>query len=126
MAHTNGTFSQGSNTNTSITGLTFLPNYLRFTISQKLSTTQNFVHFSQGWTNGTNSSCHSIFQDATGSSTKAYTNRCINHLDRSGTINEIIKATFVSFDTNGGGDFGFTLNFTASDANYQIHFEAYA
>lgn len=122
MSFIAGTFSEGTTGNHSVTGFGFKPAYLRFTISQKLSTTQNFVHLSQGFTDGTSQSCHSIFQDSTSASTRAYTDRCINHLDRvAGVLTETIKATFVSFDAS-----GFTLNFTAVDANYQIHVEAFA
>ena len=121
-----GTFSQGSTGNASLTGLTFLPKYLRFTISGRFGTTETVVQFSTGNTDGTNQSAHSIFQDTTSSRSKAYTNRCVNHFQRvSGSITEKLVATFVSFDNNGGGSYGFTLNFTAADSNYQIHFEAF-
>lgn len=122
-----GTFSVGSTGNTSVTGLTVLPNFLEFTISGRFGTTETIVQYSTGFTDGVNDLAHSIFQDSTGSRTKAYSNRCINHFQRvTGTITEKLVATWVSFDNNGGGDFGFTLNFTAADSNYQIYFKAFS
>lgn len=122
-----GTFSTGSTGHVSVTGLTVLPVYLKFTLSGRFNTTETIVQFSTGFTEGTKNKAHSIFQDSTGSRSKAYSDRCINHFQRvAGTITEQIVATWVSFDTNGGGDFGFTLNFTAADSNYQIYFEAYS
>lgn len=124
MSYAAGTFSQGSTGNTSITGLTFLPIGVRFTISGRYNTNETINTFSVGFTDGTNQSAHSTFRDSTGAKTKAYTNRCINHFKRNTNIDEQIVATYVSFDNNGSGDYGFTLNFSAADSNYQIHFEA--
>lgn len=122
-----GSFTRGSTGNASVAGLTFLPSYLRFTICSRTGTNETLVMYSDGFTNGSSQKAFSVFQDSTGARSRTFTDRCLNHLNRvTGSITEIIKATFVSFDDNGGGDYGFTLNFTAADSNYTIHFEAYA
>lgn len=123
MAFITGVSTTGSTTgNKSYTGFGFKPSYARFTLSQKTGTTEGFIHFSQGWTDGTNSSCHSIFQDATSSQSKEFTNQVISHWNRvSGTLTEVIAATFVSFDAD-----GLTLNFSAITTGYHVHFEAFA
>lgn len=126
MSYQVGSFTQGSTGNTSITGLTFLPAGVHFTISSRFNTDETINTFSVGFTDGTRQKAHSTFRDGTGAKTRAYTDRCINHFKRNTNIDNDIVATIVSFDNNGGGDFGFTLNFTAADSNYQIHFEAYA
>lgn len=122
-----GSFTQGTTGNASIGGFTFLPSYLRFTLSSRSGTNETYVLFSTGFTDGSLNKAHSIFHDGTGDRSRYYTDRCINHLVRSGgNITEKIVATWVSFDNNGGGDFGFTLNFTAADSNYPITVEAFA
>lgn len=127
MAFKVTSFTRGTTGNCQVTGLTFLPAYLRFTISSRFGTNETLVTFSEGFTDGSLNKAHSIFQDGTGARSRAFTDRCVSHLSRvGGNITEIIKATWVSFDTNGGGDFGFTLNFTAADSNYQIYVEAFA
>lgn len=122
-----GSFSNGTTGNVSVGGFTFLPTYLRFTVSSRSATNETFVLYSQGFTDGTLNKSHSIFHDGTGDRTRYYNDRCVSHLLRvTGTLTEIINASFVSFDNNGGGDFGFTLNFTAANANYPITIEAFA
>lgn len=125
MATKISNFSVGSTGNKSVTGLTFLPNHIEFVIAQKISTTENFSHYSVGCANGFTQMAHSIFQDGSGGRTESYFNRCLNHINRvGGNLTDIIVATFVSFDNKGGGDYGFTLNFTAADPNYRIYFIA--
>jgi hypothetical protein len=126
MAYAIGSFSEGSTVNHSVTGLSFLPTGVRFQIGGRSGTNETRVQHSVGNMDGANQTCVSIFQDSTGSKTKTYTNRCINHFERvSGTITEKIIATFVSFNNDGGGVYGFTVNFTAADSNYPILFEAF-
>jgi len=127
MSFAVGSFSQGTTGNVSVGGLTFLPSYLRFTISSRSGTNETTVMLSTGFTDGTLNKAHSIFQDTTGARTRYFNDRCVSHLARvSGSITEIIKASWVSFDNNGGGDYGFTLNFTAANSSYPITFEAFA
>lgn len=127
MAHHIGSFSHGSNNNAAITGIPFLPTLVEFHIGGRSGTNETRIQRSDGNMDGANQTCISIFHDSSGSRTRTYTNRCINHFERvSGTITEKIVATFVSFDNNGGGVYGFTVNFTASDSNYPITFVAFS
>lgn len=120
-------FSNASTGNVSITGLSFLPTYLRFTVGSRTSTNETTVMYSNGFTDGTLNKAFSIFQDTTGARSRYFNDRCVSHLIRSGAnITEIINANWVSFDNNGGGVFGFTLNFTAANSSYPIVVEAYA
>ena len=126
MSYAIGSFSHGTTGDASIAGLDFMPSGIRFTVGGRYGTTETVVCLSDGFTDGNNQVANSIYQDSTGSRTKSYTNRCINHFKRvSGIITERIVATFVSFDNNGGGDYGFTVNFTVADSNYPIYFEAF-
>lgn len=125
MATKISNFTVGSTGNKSITGLTFLPTELDFWIAQKTGTTESFAHLSVGATNGTSQTAHSMLQDTTGGKTESYFDRCVYHLNRvSGTVSGVLSASFVSFDNNGGGDYGFTLNFTAADSGYKVYFRA--
>lgn len=126
MSYQVTSFSRGTTGNCSVAGLTFLPAYLRFTISSRSGTNESYVLFSTGFTDGNLNKAHSIFQDTTGARSRYYTDRCISHLVRvTGSITEKIAASFVSFDNNGGGDYGFTVNFSAADSNYPISVEAF-
>lgn len=121
-----GSFAKGSPGNASVTGLSFLPSMVKFYIGARAGTTEVDNRFSIGSMDGNNQVAISTFRDATGARTKTYTNRCINHFQRdSGNIVEKLVATFVSFDNNGGGDFGFTVNFSAANSSYSILFEAF-
>lgn len=125
MATKISNFSQGATGNASIAGVPFLPTSVEFYVAQKTSTTENFAHYSSGVCNGLTQMAHSIYWDSTGGSTKSFFDRSVHHMNRvAGTLTDIIRAEWVSFDTNGGGDFGFTLHFTAADANYKIYFIA--
>lgn len=126
MAYQVGSFSNATTGNVSVSGLTFLPSYIQFEISSRSGTNETTILRSSGFTDGSLNKNHSIFQDATGARSRYYNDRCIGHLARvTGSITEIIKATWVSWDTNGGGVFGFTVNFTAADSNYPITFTAF-
>lgn len=121
--HFCGTFTQGSTGNKSVTGVGFQPVYLRFTVGQKFNTPEDTVaHLSTGFTDGTRQSAHSVLADSTGNHTRVDKTKCMTHYIRSGgVLNKNISASFVSFDAD-----GFTLNFDAADANYQIFVEAFA
>lgn len=117
-----GTFSQGSTGNKSVTGLGFQPKFLRFVVAQKFNVTEdNVAHLSMGRTDGTRQSANAILADATGNHTRNHSNYCVVHYIRngSGTFTKNLSASFVSFDAD-----GFTLNFDAADANFQIIVEA--
>lgn len=110
--------------NRSYAGFGFQPSYVRFTVSQKNGTTESFVHFSEGFTDGTNQSCHSLFYDggSPAGSTQQYTDRLIDLKARvSGTLTDILVANFVSFDVD-----GVTVNFTAIASGYRVYVEAFA
>lgn len=123
MSFATGVFTTPTLTgNKALTGLGFQPSYMRFTLGQKTGTNQTYAHLSEGSTDGTNSQSVSIFQDTTGGQSLETSTLVIDHMDRvSGTIGEIIKATFVSFDAN-----GFTLNFSVTVSGYHVHYEAFA
>lgn len=120
-----GSFSVGSTGNHSVTGLTFLPTNVTFSVGARNGTTETVVQLCRGWTTASNQSFDSIYGDSTGFQSIGGTTKCITHYARvSGTLTLKVEANYVSFDTNGGGDFGFTLNFTAVDSNYTIKYIA--
>lgn len=123
MAFGTGVTSTPSTTgNRSVTGLGFQPAYLRFTLCQKTGVSETFVHLSEGSTDGTNQRCVSVFQDSTGSKSLESTALCIDHMNRvTGTITDVIKASFISFDAD-----GFTLDYTATISGYHVHYEAFS
>lgn len=56
---------------------------------------------------------------------RSFTDRCIHHYKKSGgSIVDALNASFVSFNDYGSGLFGFTINVTTADANYQVHYKA--
>lgn len=118
-----GVFStNNTNDNRSLTGLGFQPQELELTLCQKTSTSETFVHLSEGSTDGTNQRCVAVFSDSSGDKSFESTSRLINHMNRvSGAITDVIKATIVSFDAD-----GFTLNFSATTTGYHVHFKARA
>ena len=126
MAHFIGSFTtNGTIGNRQIAGFPFLPTHLKFTVGQKNSTTENFVHSSEGSWDGTTSFCNSMFHDTTGGKVLTPSGVVIDHMNRvSGAITEVIKATPVSVDDNGGGDYGCTLNFSATVSGYRVWVEA--
>lgn len=106
--------------NVAFTGVGFQPNYIRITLSQKGTDSQG--HISVGCSDGTNQLVHSTYSDTTGSKTVRSTSKIVSHYERvSGTITEVINASFVSFDAD-----GFTLNIATGNANYQAMVECFA
>lgn len=123
MSYATGVFSTNNSTgNRPLTGLGFQPTYLRLTLGQKTSTSEAFVHQSEGSTDGTNQRCVAAFWDSTGGKSVEFTNKLVNHINRvSGTLTDVITATIVSLDAD-----GFTLNFGATISGYHVHYEAFA
>lgn len=123
MTSSTGVFSTSNTTgNKILAGLGFQPSYIRFTLGQKTGTSETFVHQSEGSTDGTNQRCVSVYWDSTGGKSVEFTDRLINHINRvTGTLTDVIKATFVSFDAD-----GFTINFNATTTGYHVHYEAFA
>lgn len=123
MSHITTSFTTTSSTgNRSLTGLGFQPAYIRLTVAQKNGTSETFIHKSEGFTDGTNQGCTSIFWDSTGGKTVSFTDRVIDHINRvSGTLTDVIVATIVSLDAD-----GFTLNFSTTTTSYRVFVEAWS
>lgn len=122
-----GSFTPAVTGNISVTGLSFLPDEIVFRLGSATGSVDTTVlRRCDGWTTANNQSYDSWFRDSTGTYQKAATDKCITHYDRvSGTVTPVVEATFVSFDTIiPGSNYGFTLNFTAVNANYQVRYKA--
>jgi len=120
-----GSFTPSATGNVSVSGLSFLPTNVIFSAGPRFNTTETVIKYCRGWMTANNQSYDSLYQDSTGSRSKGGTDKSIVVWDRvSGTITDKVVGTFVSFDNNGGGDFGFTMNFTAADSNYQVRYIA--
>ncbi len=126
MAVYTSTFTIGSTGSKPISGVPFLPDEVEFYISQKFGTPEDDVaHLSIGYADGTTQHAHSILADSTGNHTRVSKTKCLTHYIRSGgALTKTLEAGFTSFDDNGGGDYGFTINATVANANYQIHYRA--
>lgn len=121
MSVKRGSFTISATGNVQVVGLTFLPTNVDFFISGKSGGNDADAAFSIGGFTANNQSADaSIDGRSTG-----FTNRCIHHYKKvTGTISDALVATKVSFDTNGGGDFGFTVNSTVADVNYTVKYKA--
>lgn len=97
--------------------LPFTPTWARFTVSAKGS--DSVTHFSFGATDGTNQSNQSTYGDTTGGKSVTSTTKLISHYERvSGTITEVLSASFNSFVTN-----GIKLNVTTINTSYPVTLE---
>lgn len=125
MAVKRGSFTIGSTGNVQVVGLTFLPTNVDFFMSGRFGTDETREQYSNGGMTSANQNVDALFDDSTGKRSRSFTDRCINLYERvSGNITGKVVATYVSFDSNGGGDFGFTINASAADSNYQVKFKA--
>lgn len=126
MATKIGNFSVISTGSKSVVGIPFLPTEIDFWMAQKSGTTENFTHLAYGTADGTNQMAHCAFQDTSSGKTQSYTDRCINHKSRvGGVVSDVLTATFTSFDDNGGGNYGFTINVTTlADSPQKVYFKA--
>lgn len=121
MNYRNGTFTIGSTGNLSISGWPFQPTYIRFIVGGRFNTTETATLKSEGFTAGTNQSCITHHRDSTSAKERSFTDRVIHHYQReNGVMVDNIVATFVSFNPT-----GFTINATAADPAYQVHYEAF-
>lgn len=110
--------STGAN---AFTGVGFQPTAVRIRVSQKVGTTETCNHLCIGTADGTRQNCSSMYTDATGSTTKDVNTKLISHWERvSGTLTEVLAATFTSFDAD-----GYTFNASTPNANYQVTVEAW-
>lgn len=113
--------------NQSYTGLTALPTFLELTVSQEGVGTDAITSFTTGWADGTNQRTDTTYGDTSGGMTAKFTNQILTVYRRvSGTITKVFEASLVSFDNNGGGDYGFTLNQTTSTQSFQTSVKAYS
>lgn len=124
MAVKAGSFSIGSTGNGGIGSLTFLPTRIFFRMGPATGFTDTAkTSRMDGWCTASNQSYDSVFEDSTGKEQMAGIDKCIRLRYRNGgTMQDRVAASFVSFDTLGGGLYGFTLNFTAADGGYQIRY----
>lgn len=112
----------GSTGNQAFTGFGFQPAFVIITIGKSGSGTDATLNYSEGTADGTRQSVRSMYSDTTGAKTDKSNTKCVSHMKRvSGTIVEQVAASLVSFDAD-----GLTLNFTATDSNYQINVKAFA
>lgn len=117
-------FTPVSPGNVTISGIPFMPRIIHFYVAQR-PTTDNVSHYSYGCMTSSKQMTHSTFFDSTppGKTVSSFS-KCVSHLNRvSGVITETVSATRVSFNDNGGGDYGFTLNFSAADGT-RVYFVA--
>lgn len=121
-----GSFTPNATGNVSVNNLTFLPDELELSLGAATGAgTSSYIAYCRGWTTGSNQSYDSLFEDSTGKWNQAGTDKCIRLPKRvSGSITDAVAATFVDFHDNGGGNYGFTLNFSAVDTNFQVRYIA--
>ncbi len=121
MATKISNFSITSTGSKSATGVPFLPQRIRFYVAQKSGTSEAFAHLSLGDADGTNQMAHCIAD-----STQSFFDRCIHHRSKvAGVWTDVLTATFTSFDDNGGGDYGFTINVsTLANGPQKVYFVA--
>lgn len=71
----------------------FQPAGIRITVGQKTSTSQTFIHLSDGVSDGTTQRVDSVYQDASGSQTIRSNSKIVSHYERvSGTLTEKVAA----------------------------------
>lgn len=100
----------------SYTGVGFQGNDLQLTVGGK-SGSSTVTQFCIGNADGTRQNYVASFGDGTGHKSTRSNSFCILHYERvSGTITEVLKASFTSFDAD-----GFTLNVTTANANYSVN-----
>ena len=116
-----GTFSKGSaGSSTVILNDTTLVADLIFFWVTSAGASDTVDHLGEGFMHALGQAAFTAFGDSTSSKSSADAGKCIEHNARiSGTLTEIISASKTSIGT---GDF--TLNFSAANSSYQIHFLA--
>lgn len=121
MAVKKGSFTIGSTGNASVVGLAFLPTNVDFYLSGKFGTNDADMSFSVGGFTANNQSADGLVNGRS----RSYTDRCIHHYKKvAGAVTDAVVATKVSFDDNGGGDYGFTVNASVFDTNFQVKYKA--
>lgn len=93
----------------------------KFSVCQKVGTTQNFEHRSIGVTDGTRQHVHSTFQDITGGKSENTSGRVVKHYERvGGALQVVLEVQFVSF---GLGQID--IDVVTPNPNYSILIEAW-
>lgn len=119
MSYWTGRVTVSSTGSNSFTGVGFRPTWMRIRVSKKNSTTETVCHLCMGSADGTNQNCSYIYGDSTSHKTDDMNTKLISHWERvSGTLTEVIAATFGSFDAD-----GFTINATTPSASYKVTVE---
>ncbi len=116
MAVFTGGFTISGTGSQSYTGVGFQGNDLQLTAGAK-GGSASVNQFSIGNADGTRQNFVATYSDSTGHKSLRSNNACIVHYERvSGTITEVLRASFTSFDAD-----GFTLNVTTANANYTVN-----
>lgn len=119
MSYYCGRVTISSSGNNSFSGPGFQPTWIRIRVSQKNGVTETCSHLCIGSADGTRQNCSSIYSDATSSKTVDSGTQLISHWERvSGTLTEVLAATFGSFDAS-----GYTINASVPNSNYKVTVE---
>lgn len=122
MSYYVGNGSYGSTGSKTLSSIGFTPVGCRITIGAKGSSEASVMHLSAGFADGVGQYVESTYADSSTWSSKFSSSKCVSHWAKvSGTLTEVISATFTSFSASNGGSA--TFNFTAVDVNYDIIFE---
>lgn len=123
-----GSFTPAFTGNVTVDNLTFLPTNLILRVGNSSSSTITTVARGDGWCTANNQNYDATYVDTANNrmSQKSGTDRTLR-VEKwdSGTSSMVdaLSCTFVDFHDNGGGNYGFTLNFTATDSR-QIRYRA--
>ena len=118
MAFWTGGITVSGTGSQSFTGIGFQGNDITFRVGAK-NGSSSVVQYCNGTADGTRQNCESIFGDGSGWKSNRTNSFCVVHYERvSGTVTEVLKFAFTSFDAD-----GFTLNVTTSNTNYNVDVE---
>jgi hypothetical protein len=92
------------------------PNWIKFRVGQKAGTTETCSHVCLGQCDGLYQYCTSTYSDTSGATTVDSDTKVVSHRERvSGTITEVLQASFNSFYAS-----GVKLNVTIPNSNYPV------
>lgn len=118
MAFWTGGVTVGSTGSQAYTGVGFQGNDITFRVGAK-NGSSSVVQHAIGTADGTRQNCESVFGDGSGWKSQRTNSYSLIHYERvSGTITEVLKFAFTSFDAD-----GFTINVTTASANYTVDVE---
>lgn len=102
-------------------GDVFVPTNIDFFVAGKAGGNDSDEAFSTGGATEDNENAQASIE----ARSRSFNDRCIHHYKRSGgSIVDALNASFVSFNDYGSGLYGFTINVTTFDTNYQVHYKA--